>query len=405
MLDAAVARYAAFFRLPDVTRLFVMAVVARMPLGTVTLGMLLHVRALTGSFAVAGACVGAYLGASAVTAPIVGRWIDRHGARGALILTGIACPAALSVLWLAGPLRLSSPMLSAVAAVAGAFSPPITVLTRTMWRYRFDDDAARKTAFALDAVLVEFSFTAGPMLIAFLLAIGSPAVAFGAALLFATLAVPVFLASPALSYLRCDPHAERHLLGPLAQPRLNAVYATTFLLTCCFGLFEIGYPGFAAQLRNPPLAGILIAVNSAGSAIGGLVFGALHFGLPPERQLRRLLAVIVAPLALHAVITSAGWLAVVAFVAGLCIAPALTLVTLLVSSYAPARYATEAFTWVATCIVSGLGTGNALGGLLLERYNAAVVFGASAAAALLAAGCVLLLSAREVESTLRSRSH
>ena len=98
-------------------------------------------------------------------------------------------------------------------------------------------------------------------------------------------------------------------------------------------------------------------------------------------------------------------LAVVAFVAGLCIAPAPTLVTLLVSSYAPARYATEAFTWVATCIVSGLGTGNALGGLLLERYNAAVVFGASAAAALLAAGCVLLLSAREVESTLRSRSH
>ena len=50
-----------------------------MPLGTVTLGLLLHVRAITGSFAAAGAAVGAYLGASAVTAPFMGRWIDRRG--------------------------------------------------------------------------------------------------------------------------------------------------------------------------------------------------------------------------------------------------------------------------------------------------------------------------------------
>jgi MFS family permease len=404
MLDAAVARYAAFFRLPDVARLFAMAVLARMPLGTVTLGMLLHVRALTGSFAVAGACVGAYLGASAVTAPIVGRWIDRRGARAALIVTGIACPAALLFLWGAGPLGLSPAMLSVVAAVAGAFTPPITVLTRTMWRYRFDDERARKTAFALDAVLVEFSFTAGPALIALLLAVGSPAAAFGAAWMFAALAVPIFMASPALRYLRHDPHAERHLLGPLTQPRLVAVYATTFLLTCCFGLLEISYPGFAAQVGSPPLAGVLLAVNSAGSALGGLIFGGLHVALAQERQLRRVLAIIVLPLATHAIITSAGWLTLAAFVAGLFIAPALTLVTLLVSSYAPARYATEAFTWAATCIVSGIGAGNALGGVLLERFNPAVVFATSASTALLAAGCAWLLSTSDVESTFRTRS-
>src|SRR5206468_2153789 len=145
---------------PDVARLLAMAVLARMPLGTVTLAMLLHVRALTGSFAAAGAAVGSYLGASAVTAPLVGRWIDRRGPRGALMMTGIVAPTALLVLWLAGPLRFGTPMLWLTAAVAGAFSPPITVLTRTIWRYRFDDANARRTAFALDAVLVEFAFTA-----------------------------------------------------------------------------------------------------------------------------------------------------------------------------------------------------------------------------------------------------
>ena len=109
MINAAVARYAAFFRLPDVTRLLAMAVLARMPLGTVTLALLLHVRELTGSFAAAGAAVGSYLAASALTAPIIGRWIDRRGARGALIVTGVVSPAALLVLWIAGPLGLSTP--------------------------------------------------------------------------------------------------------------------------------------------------------------------------------------------------------------------------------------------------------------------------------------------------------
>ena len=264
-------------------------------------------------------------------------------------------------------------------------------LKRHCRRYRFSDADARKTAFALDSVLIELAFTAGPGLIALLLAVGSPVVAFGAAWVFTTIAVPLFLASPALQYWRHDPHAERHLLGPLTERRLLGVFATTFLLTMSLGLLEISYPGFAARAGNVPLAGVLLAVNSAGSAIGGLLYGGLHIAPAPERQLRALLAIIVAPLALHSIIASAAWLGVAAFVAGLCIAPALTIVTLLVSSYAPARYATEAFTWSATCIVSGIGAGNALGGYLLERFDVPLVFATSAAVALLAAGCATLL--------------
>ena len=368
-----------------------MAVLARMPLGTVTLAMLLHVRALTGSFATAGATVGAYLGASAATAPFVGRFIDRRGPRIALVVTGIGCPAALLVLWLAKPLGLATPMLWIVAALAGAFSPPISVLTRTMWRHRFDDESKRRLAFALDGVLIEFSFTAGPALIALLLVVGTPTIAFGAAFVFVAIAVPTFVASPALRYWQHDPDAQRHLLGPLTEPRLLAVFATTFLLTLALGLLEVAYPGFATKVHQPPLAGLLIATNSIGSAVGGLVYGGMHIALGHERQLRRILALLVVPLALQSLIASPGLLAIVAFVAGLCIAPSLTVVTLLISSHAPARYATEAFTWSATCIVSGIGAGNALGGLLLERYDPALVFTASGAAALLAAGCALTL--------------
>ena len=380
------ARYRAFFALPDVARMVAMAMLARMPIGTQSLAVLLHVRDLTGSFALAGTTCGAYLGASAVTAPIVGRLVDRIGPRVPLVVNGVVSPLALIVLLLARPLELTPALMHVAAAVAGAFAPPITVVTRTMWRYRFEhDEASRRTAFAVDAVLVELAFTLGPALIAVLVAIANPAVAFAAAVVFATLATPVFFASRALRYWKHDPTGERHLLGPLTAPRLILVYLTSGLLTFCLGLLEVAYPAFAAAAGATAFSGVLLAINSTGSALGGFAYGGLHLALPVERQLRRLLVILAVAVAVQALVTSMWMLAALAFIAGLFIAPALTATTLLVTSNAPPRYATEAFTWSATCIVTGVGAGMAVGGQLVERTDANAVFLVSGAASLVAA--------------------
>jgi predicted MFS family arabinose efflux permease len=102
-----------------------------------------------------------------------------------------------------------------------------------------------------------------------------------------------------------------------------------------------------------------------------------------------LLALIVIPLALQALTGSPWILIVLAFVAGLLIAPVFVVFTTLVTANAPSRYATEAFTWSSTCIVSGVSVGNALGGRLLETHNYASVFALSALIALAAALCAL----------------
>jgi predicted MFS family arabinose efflux permease len=60
---------------------------------------------------------------------------------------------------------------------------------------------------------------------------------------------------------------------------------------------------------------------------------------------------------------------VVAFFAGALIAPSIAAQSVLVSRLAPKQYATEAFTWSGAFIVSGLGTGMALGGLLVETVG------------------------------------
>ncbi len=385
MLDDIIGRYRSFLRLPDVAWLLATALITRLPIASLTLAMLMHVRALTGSFAQAGLTVGVDLAASAIAAPALGRIIDRRGPRAVMLVTGIVCPSALVFILLAERLALPLAALVAAAAIAGAFAPPITVLTRTVWRYRFDDPGERKTAFALDAVLIELAFTLGPVLVAVLLAVASPRVAFTAAFLLVALAVPVFALSPALKYWRHQPGVERRLLGPLADPRLLAVYAVTFLLLFSLGLLEIGYAGFATAAAMPAFAGILIAVNSIGSGTGGLLYGGVHLDMPVERQLPRLLLLVVLPLAAHTLTTSPWLLAALALVAGIGIAPALTVVMLLISANAPSRYATEAFTWSTTFLVGGLGAGHALGGRIVEGHGARAVFAAAAGAAALAA--------------------
>jgi predicted MFS family arabinose efflux permease len=94
---------------------------------------------------------------------------------------------------------------------------------------------------------------------------------------------------------------------------------------------------------------------------------------------------LAVPFGAHALATSAWVLAPLAFGAGLMIAPALTALSLLVTQYAPARYATEAFTWMSTCIVSGVGAGMAVGGQLIEAVGPWGAFASAAAAGVVAA--------------------
>ena len=159
-------------------------------------------------------------------------------------------------------------MLIAFAALAGAFLPPISVLTRTMWRHRFDDERTRIIAFSLDGVLIELAFTVGPMIVATLLARRR-----------ATVGVRAALRASRRSPCRCSRSRPRSALAaarsdagtPPARAADRAaaarVYAVTLLFTFCLGLTRGRLPGLSRrQSGAPPLAGILLAINSASAA-------------------------------------------------------------------------------------------------------------------------------------------
>ncbi len=367
-------KYVAFVRQPHVARLLAVALLTRMPIGMVGFAMLMFLRDSLGNFALAGAAVGINFVAMAAAAPVQGRLIDRHGPRRLLSVTGIVQPLALLGILLSARAQMPFAVVAACAALAGIFASPITTLTRTAWRHRFDSEEDRRTAFALDAVTIELNFTLGPAIIAGLLAVSGSTLAFGVAIAVVVAAISIYLASGVLAHFPRAERAERHLLGPLTDVRLWLVFVATFGTTIGFGLLEVGYPAFATLLATPALAGILLAVNSLGSAIGGALYGGMHFRASIERQYAAILALMAVPLFLHAVFIHPMAYGVLAFLAGALIAPSITAQSVLVSRLAPAKYATEAFTWSSTFIVSGLGAGMAIGGALVEASGLPAAF-------------------------------
>ena len=383
-------KYVEFVGQPDVGRMLLAALVSRMPVGMLGFGMLMFLREALGNFAQAGSAVGIEFVAAAIAAPIVGRIVDRDGPRRVLYVTGSVQPLALIGVLATAKMGLGFTAVTGFAIIAGAFSTPITTLTRTMWRHRFEREEDRRTAFALDSVAIEVNFTLGPSIMAAVLATLGATAAFVVVIVAVVLAFFTFLGSPALRYLKkVEDAGERHLLGPLTDGRLRLIFACTFGLTMSLGLLEVGYPAYGIGAGAAAMGGLLLGVNSIGSAAGGAIYGGLHFRMPIERQFATAVGLMSIGLLLHTVAMPATpAFFVVAFLAGLLIAPSIASQSVLVSRLAPVKYVTEAFTWGSMCIISGIGAGIALGGVLVESAGLRPLFAVSgtiaAATALLA---------------------
>ena len=157
---------------------------------------------------------------------------------------------------------------------------------------------------------------------------------------------------------------------------------------------EIGTTAYATESGSPALAGILLGIMSIGSAAGGLVYGSRSWHQPLARQFPTMLALMglsVAPLAL----LSWTWVfGLWCLIAGIAMAPALIMQSMLVARSARPEHSTEAFTWSSTGLLAGVGLGLTAGGVMLEYARSPAVFAAAGAISIAAA----MLALRYVKS-------
>lgn len=386
-------RYRALFAAPQTRALFAASLLGRLPIGVTGLAILLLMQAASESFALGGAAAGCYVGGLALVAPALGRIIDRRGPRLVLAACAIAFPLALVGLIAAARAELTSLALLAAAA-AGASFPPITVCMRTYFRQALADEALLATAYSVESVLIEMIFIVGPLAVALFVAAASPAVAvaFSAACGFA--GTLLFLRTGALRAWRIEERMARSLLGPLADRRFVYLIGIVLCFATAFGFLEIGITAYAIDAGRPAYAGVLLGVMSAGSALGGVAYGGRSWHAPLAHQFSAALALTALGLGVLAVRWSPWVLAAWSLAAGVAIAPALIIQSMLVTKLARPEHSTEAFTWTTSALLAGVGVGLAAGGLILERLSASWTLAAGAGAALLAALAARLLLGR-----------
>ena len=128
-------------------------------------------------------------------------------------------------------------------------------------------------AFALDSVLTELLFIAGPALTAAIAVLASPQAALGLSAVAVTVGTFAFLAALRGTRSRRT-HAPAGLLGALRAPGVRTIVLTMLPVGFAFGILEITVTAFAADEGHPELAGVLLTLWACASAAGGLVYGA-----------------------------------------------------------------------------------------------------------------------------------
>jgi len=256
---------------------------------------------------------------------------------------------------------------------------------RSYFKQRLGEDTLLATAYSLESVLIELIFIVGPMLVALFVATASPA----AAVLFAAAAGCVgtllFLRAPPLRSWRIEPRSAARVLGPLGQPGFVVLIAIILCYSTAFGLLEIGMTAYATEKGNAALAGVLLGLMSAGSALGGITYGSRSWRLPLMQQFALMLGFMGTGLMVLALPWTPWPFAFWSLFAGVVMAPALIIQSMLVAKTARADEMTEAFTWSASALLCGVGIGVAAGGGLLEHFSSPAVLATGSAAALVAA--------------------
>lgn len=370
---------------PGTLRFSAAALVGRIPISMIGLGIVLLVSSITGSYGLAGSVSAAFLVASAALSVAQGRLLDRWGQARVLTAAVLVNSAGLVVLMAAVQLDWPRSIAYASSAVAGAALPAVGASVRARWSHVLDDPAEVQTAYALESVLDEVVFIVGPILVTVLATAWHPVAGLATAVLIGLGGTLWYAAQR-----DTQPVPSAHASGDVVRPAMPwaamaAIAVLSVGLGALFGSAEVTTVAFTDDLGLKRWSGFLLALWSAGSLIAGVVTGAVHWRRSPGIRLRygsTALAATMVPLPL---IGSLPVLGMALFVGGFAIAPTLIATNSLTEQVVPRARLAEGMAIVHTGIAGGVAAGAAVAGLVIDARGASTAYLVAFAAGLLAA--------------------
>lgn len=398
-MGMGMAAYRRLLRNPTVRSVLVLGFAIRIPVWASFIVLTLHVvTGLGESYAAAGLVTTVTTVAMAVAGPWRGRALDRIGLRATIAPQLVV----LAVVWAIAPFVPYAALL--VLAVLGGLAnlPHFSVIRQVLIAAVNDED--RKAALSLDALFTELSFMVGPV-IGVLVAtwFDTSWALLGCQLAGVLGGVALWWVNPALvpaapseddsalpdGSARPEEAAPTSALaiGLWRSPAILAVLAAGVATTVVLTGTDLGVVAALRQMERPDSIGWVLAVWGFGSAVGALVYGALHRPVP----LNLLLALLAATTIPVALADDRLTLAVLLFGCGLFCAPTITAASEALSRTVPVTNLGEVMGWQGVAFTVGSSTGAPLAGLAIDHSGWQAAFVVTGGVALVAAVVALVL--------------
>ena len=352
------AAYTHILRIPQARNALLLGLLIRTPMWAGSIILTLHVVTTLGhSYSAAGLLTTSTTIALAVSAPWRGRLLDVRGLRRTVLPQVVV----LAVVWSIAP-WVGYALLLPLAFVGGLFVVPTFSIVRQVLITSVED-RYRTAALSLDSFATELTFMVGPVLGVLAATYADTRWAlFGFEMLTVLGGLLVWALNPPL--LREDEEDTdtvglRSWVSPLVVAILAASAASTVVLTGS----DLGIVAALRDLGHPESIGWVLAIWGLGSAVGALVYGALHRAVPVFLLLG-LLSALTVPVVFA---TGRLSLAVLLFIAGLFCAPTITATIDHLSRVVPARARGEAMGWHGSALTLGSALGAPIAGFAIDH--------------------------------------
>ena len=376
--------YVDLLRRPGTLRFSAAGFVQRLPMAMLGLGVILFLTLQGESYALAGAVSAVGALASAAIGPFLSRYIDRY-TQHRVLPWAVSFSVAMQIVFVALVL-LDAPVWTWFAsfALGEAFVPNVGSLIRARWAHVLPLATDVRTAFALESVLDEVVFVAGPPVATLLAVSWEPWGAIAASIVVLIIGTVLLVPQRATEPPAAGP-GHREGRAAIRYAGVPLVFGVFILLGGVFGSFEVTTVAFAAEHDARGWTGLLLAIYAFGSGVAGLVLGSLHPRLPLHRQLRWALVGLAVVSLPFPFVGSALLLGALCLVAGLAVAPSLITGFALVERLVPAQRLTEGLTVAMAGLTVGFAFATTLSGILIDARGASAAYVVLTVCALLAA--------------------
>lgn len=366
---------------------------ARLPIAMMTLGIVVLISELTGSYARAGQVSAAYIIGNALFAIPHGRLADRFGQTIVLYVDAVAFSLTTGLLVHSVVHGWGAPWPHVFAALSGASLPQIGSLVRARWAAIVRDEHERHTAFAVEAIGDEVVFVTGPALVTFLSTVYAPETGLLVALAVGTVGTLLLAAQRRTAPSVEPPQADRSARPALPWAQLVPLGGAALFLGSLFGALEVATVAVAEDGGHKSWSGLLLAVFSLGSLVAGVVAGAVRTRSTDLRRTRVGITLLAVTMLALPFIPRLPVLGVVLFGIGLTLAPTLIALVSLLEASVPRRRLTEAMAVFQAGMSGGIAPGAWAAGVAADHAGGSAAYWVCGVSGLLA--LLAILGARE----------